>query len=281
MSLDSGRQREALRQQLLLRALWRDNTVAAVQGWLREDPQRAHRGLNAYAATAGANAERALALSFPTVAALVGDASFGLLARAYRLAHPPVRGDLAWLGEHFPGFIERDPQLADVPYLADVARLDALLDHAERAADAAPQPQSLMLLQQLDPSEVALQLAPGTALLRSRWPVVSIRAAHHEPEALAQADPFAAARDALERGEAQCALVWRQGFKPRAAVLGEADARFVAALLQGHTLGGALAQAGPHFEFEPWLLRALPLGWLLAARPAGPGLLPSITENLP
>jgi hypothetical protein len=280
VSVANEHQREALRQQLLLRALWRDNTVAAVQGWLREDPQRAHRGLNAYAATAGANAERALALSFPTVAALVGDASFGLLARAYRLAHPPVRGDLAWLGQHFPGFIEADPQLADVPYLADVARLDALLDHAERAADVQPQPQTLLLLQQLDPAEVALQLAPGAALLRSRWPVVSIRDAHQGPEAPAQADPFAAARDALERGEAQCALVWRQGFKPRAAVLGEADAGFMEALLQGHTLGGALAQAGPHFEFEPWLLRALSLGWLLAARRAAPEPFTSTEENL-
>jgi hypothetical protein len=265
-------QREALRQQLLLRSLWRDNTVAAVQGWLREDPQRAHRGLQAYAATAGAGAERALAQAFPTVAALVGGDSFATLARVYRLAHPPRRGDLAWLGEHLAAFIERDPQLADVPYLADVARLDALMDQAGRAADAQPRPDSLMLLQQLDPDQVRLHLAPGAALLRSRWPVVGIREAHEPPASAAigdavPGDRFAAARAALERGDAQCAFVWRQGFKPRAVALSEADAGFVQALLQGSALGAALAQAGAQFQFEPWLLQALPQGWLLGASP--------------
>lgn len=257
-------QREALRQQLLVRSLWRDNTVAAVQGWLSESPERVQRGLGAYAANGGAGAERALAAVFPCVVALMGDEAFALLARAYRLAHPPLRGDLGLLGEGLAGFIAADPQLADVPYLADMARLEWLLDRAERAPDAALRPESLQLLAQADPQALALQLAPGAALCRSAWPVVAIRAAHVAQAAGAE-DPFAAAREALSRGDGECAFVWRQGFKPCVAALGEPEARFVEALLQGGTLGTALDQAGADFQFEPWLLQALSQGALLGA----------------
>jgi hypothetical protein len=280
-------QREALRQQLLLRALWGDNTLPAIQGWLRESPVRALRGLNAYAATGGTGAERALAQAFPTVVAVMGEESFGQLARAYRLARPPRHGDLTRLGEHLPDFIENDPQLADVPYLADVARLDALLDHAGRAADVASQPGSLGLLQQLDPAEVVLELAPGAALMSSRWPVVTIHQAHAAREAAQGggaadgptadapvshgaadlADPFAPARAALARGEGQCAFVWRRGFKPAVALLAPAQIRFMQALLGQRSLGQALDQAGPGFVFESWLLQALQLGWFLVVRP--------------
>jgi len=231
-------QREVLRQQLLLRSLWRDNTVAAVAGWLRESPERAQRGLGAYAANGGAGAERALASVFPCVVALMGEDAFALLARAYRLAHPPVRGDLALLGEGLADFIAADPQLTDVPYLADMARLEWLLDRAERAADATPRLESLQLLEQADPQ--ALQ-AGGAE------------------------DPFAAAREALSRGDGEWAFVWRQGFKPCVAALGEPDARFVEALLQEHSLGTALDLAGADFQFEPWLLQALSQGALLGA----------------
>lgn len=260
----SGWQREALRQQLLLRSLWRDNTVAAVQGWLRESPERVQRGLGAYATNGGASAERALAAVFPCVLALMGEETFALLARAYRLAHPPLRGDLALLGEGLADFIAADPQLADVPYLADMARLEWLLDRAERAPDAALRPESLQLLAQADPQALGLQLAPGAALCRSAWPVVTIRAAHGV-QAEGAEDPFAAAREALSRGDGECAFVWRQGFKPRVVALGEPEARFVEALLQGGTLGTALDRAGADFQFEPWLLQALSEGALLGA----------------
>ncbi len=260
----SAWQREALRQQLLLRSLWRDNTVAAVQGWLRESPERVHLGLGAYATNGGAGAERALAAIFPCVVALMGEDAFALLARAYRLAHPPLRGDLALLGEGLADFIAADPQLADVPYLADMARLEWLLDRAERAADAAPRLESLQLLAQADPQALWLQLAPGAALWRSAWPVVTIRAAH-ALQADGAEDPFAAARVALSRGDGDCAFVWRQGFKPCVAALGEPEAGFVEALLQQRSLGAALAQAGADFQFEPWLLQALSQGALLGA----------------
>ena len=62
--------KEGLRQQMLLRALWRDARPGVVTGWLRDAPERSARGLQAYQANAGALAERALAAAYPTLVQL-------------------------------------------------------------------------------------------------------------------------------------------------------------------------------------------------------------------
>src|SRR5690242_17624053 len=135
-------QRERERQQALLSSLLtRDER--GLQGWLSHAAARTQRGMQAYQANAGASAERALAASFPTVQALMGEESFAAMARAFWHANPPLRGDLAWFGEALPAFIADSEQLADVPYLSDVARLDWLLALAERAADAKTDPTTL------------------------------------------------------------------------------------------------------------------------------------------
>jgi len=92
----SDHRREALRQQLLLRVLWRDADSGVLRGHAR--PLGAHAlqaGVAAYRGNAGAVAERALAGTFPTLAELVGDDAAGALARDFWRHHPPARGDLA------------------------------------------------------------------------------------------------------------------------------------------------------------------------------------------
>ena len=73
--------KEALRQQMLMRALRHDD--AALQGWVRA-PARASvaQGVTAYRSNAGALAERALGSAYPTIAALIGADSFAALKNA-------------------------------------------------------------------------------------------------------------------------------------------------------------------------------------------------------
>ena len=104
---------EALRQQMLVRALLREAEPASLHGWLRDDGPGIARGLEAHASHAGAAAERALSASFPTLRALLGEASFAALSRAYWHARPPARGDLFWLGEGLPGFVGASAQLEE------------------------------------------------------------------------------------------------------------------------------------------------------------------------
>jgi hypothetical protein len=262
---DADHQREHLRQQMLLQTLCRVAGGDALTGWLREQPAGFQRGLAAYQANAGASAEKALSASFPTVRALVGDDAFAGLARALWHRHPPTRGDLAWFGGSLPGFIADDEQLADVPYLPDMARLDWALARAESAADAQVAPASLALLGEADPADVALALAPGAAVLPSRWPVVTLYQAHHGASEGA-ADPFGPARAALAAGVAETALVWRYGWKACVLAVGPGEERFLRAVLQSQPLSKALESAGPDLDFAATLQSGLQHGWLAGAR---------------
>jgi hypothetical protein len=265
--VSDSRKREHLRQQLLLRSLWNDTAPTALQGWLSPPPQPAAaarqspaaatlRGWQAYVANAHAGAERALAAAFPTVQRLMGEASFAAMARAFWHAHPPVRGDLAWLGEGLPAFIAASDQLATEPYLADSARLDWAVNRCEAAADAPADLASLQLLAEAEPAHLRLFFPPGTLLLRSPHPIVSIWQGHHEP--LDPQDPFAPVRAAFASGQGERALVWRDGWRARVQALDEPTAAFAAsALLPSGSLATALDAAGPHWSFEAWLVDAV------------------------
>ena len=200
--------REQIRQRLLMQAL-RNGQSGALGGWMRA-PARADlaRGLAVYTANAAVNAERALAARYPTVQAMLGEETFVPMARAFWRQHPPSRGDLAQWGDALPAFLAAAPQLAELPYLADVARLDNAVTQAEGAADAATSTPVEMDGQ-------ALQAAPGMALVDSPYPVVAIWRAHHDPQQTAQPDPFADARAALADATAETALVWREGWVVR------------------------------------------------------------------
>jgi hypothetical protein len=256
--------RELLRQRLLLHTLWQRGPDAQLSAWLRDDPHRARRALAAYRGNGRALAERALAAAFPTVAELVGSESFAGLARAFWQDHPPVDGDIARHGEALADFIQADAQLASEPYLADVARLDWAVHRADPAADADASPFGLEHLAGPDAVACRLRLRPGTALLRSRWPVVSIWSAHRSDEP----DRFAPMRAAMARGEAQSALVRRDGWRVAVELIeAEPDIAFTAAVLDGQALGAALDRAGPDVDFQAWLVRALQHQWLEAVLP--------------
>jgi hypothetical protein len=253
---------EAARQQALLHSLWARDAGTSLQGWLRE-PAASLRGWQAYQANAGAAAERALAARFPTVQQLVGDEAFAALARALWHAHPPARGDLAHFGDALPAFIAQSAQLADVPYLADVARLDAALAACESAADATPEPHTVALLGESDLATLHIVLTPGTQVAESAWPIVTLWHAHHRA---AGDDPFAPVREALHPPQAECALVSRQGWRAEPMHISPATARFTQALLAGHSLARALNSAGDGFDFEAWLIAALTHGHLQCVR---------------
>ena len=260
------RQRESLRQQQLLRALWQRGAAPSLNLWLRESGERVGHALAAYRGNASAIAERALASAFPTVQQLLGDESFAMLARALWHHVPPQRGDLALWGDALPGWIERDMQLADEPYLADVARVDWAVHTIEQAADVEPPAAGLALLADHDPMALRLRLRPGLALVSSRWPVVTIWQAHRRTDA----DRFAPVRAALAAGTAEQALIARSGWRAQVDALDDGETTFTAALLRGVSLGKALEDAGDAFAFDSWLQRALATPWLQAVEHPAP-----------
>ncbi len=254
--------REALRQQMLLRALWRDARPGVLAGWTR-DGEAFARGLQAYQAHAGALAERALAAAYPTLQELIGAASFAGLARAFWHRHAPARGDIAHWGAELPVFIDAADQLAEEPYLADVARLEWAVHRAQTAADAAGGVFGLEALGGDHATRCVLIARPGTAMLESAHPVVEVWQAHRA----SGPDRFDGVRQALAERRAETALVWREAWGVQVASLPKPEQAFTRAVLQALPLGAALAVAGADFDFEAWLIQALQRGWL--ARVAG------------
>ena len=255
----SGSQREAQRQQLLVRTLWREAPLAQLQGWLRHAPDATARGVAAYRGSAGAIAERALAAAYPTVAALVGAESFAALARDHWQQHAPERGDLAQWGGALPDFITACGALASEPYLADSARLDWLVHQAAGAADAPATVAAFAALGEHGPEALRFVLRPGCAVLGSAWPVAALWQAHqHSGD-----DRFAAVRAAFAAGHGEQAFVWRDDYAVRVDALDTASAAFTRAALGGASLAAALDAAGEPFAFDRWLARALQQRWLV------------------
>lgn len=263
----------AQEQQALLHALMgeRDDSGLWPHLQLAHAPL-ARRGLQAYQANGLALAERALAAAYPVLAQLIGGESFAPLARHFWRCYPPGRGDVARWGDGLAAFLDVAPQLADEPYLGDVARVEWALHRAATAADAQPDPHSFALLSAADPAEVTLTLGAGVFLLASAYPVASIVNAHllGEP-ALAEAAAL------LRAGAAEHALVWRQGFKPRVRSITAAEHALLAALEAGHSLQAALDSAlddahaatpesASAFSFEHWLGQAVQQGLVTGAR---------------
>lgn len=259
-------------QQALLQAVLGAGDAAALSPHLPKDGamrQRLwQRGLQAYRANGHALAERALAAAYPVLAELMGLENFSALARHFWTEHPPLRGDMACWGDALVAFVDAAPQLADEPYLADVARLEWLMHLAASAADVETDLPSFALLASGEPAPVTLVPGAGIALLASSYPVASIVNAHRLGQPSLQQ-----AGERLREGCAEHALVWRQGFRPCMRSSTVAEHQLLSGLIAGEPLEDVLQAASmpggskaPAFDFNTWLAEAVQIGLVCGAR---------------
>jgi len=258
-----------LQQQTLLEALF------VRPGSARSDHAQQHlknllappadRGLMAYQANRHALAERSLLATYPVIAQLLGAESFSALARDLWHNHPPRCGDLAQWGDALSGFLASNEQLAEVPYLADVAQVEWALHRAARASDAEPDMASFARLSSEDPVTLTLLLAPGTAFIPSAWPVVSLVTAHTTGE-----PTLAEVGQRMRDRVGETAVVWRQGWRPCVAACPANALALLRALLRGAALTEALGQVPADFHFSDWLMQAVHSGLVLGVTDATP-----------
>ncbi len=167
---------------------------------------------------------KALAMTFPTVHALVGADFFRQIAGIFVTRELPTQPVLAEYGAQFADFLAAEEAMHGLPYLADVARLDWALN----VAFYSPRP-SAADLTGLSPEVLlskVLTLAPGAELIRSRYPLDRIWTASQPGAAEGEVD--------LAKGPT-CLLVLPAGF----VRLDEGEAAFVASIAEGHTLEAA------------------------------------------
>jgi hypothetical protein len=198
----------------------------------------------------------ALAATFPTVQAVVGADFFSGLARAFIVRSLPNQPVLAEYGAGLPAFIASHAAARDLPYLADVARLDWALNlafHAPAggrlaAADLAGTPADRL-------PALQLALAPGTALVSSPYPLDRIWAASQPGAPAAPVD--------LDGGGAQL-LVLRRPDDAAFVALSAGEAAFVAAVGEGLSLEEAAGRPGAGFDLSASFARLLGLGLFAA-----------------
>lgn len=98
------------------------------------------RGFAVYRNTCARGTVEALRAGYPTIDALLGTDMFTDVALDYRRETPPNGPVLSDYGANFAGFLARQPWTSELPYLADVARLDRLWLESFLASDAGAMP---------------------------------------------------------------------------------------------------------------------------------------------
>lgn len=151
-------------------------TPAASAASLLADPrERAAARLGVYRNTVRGTFEGALRSSFPVIARLVGADYFREAARELQRHHPSRSGDLRHAGQPFPAYLARVHAGDGFDYLADVARLEWLIEQSLLAADHAPL--DLEALSRVAPSaydDLRFELHPSLQLFESRYPALRI-----------------------------------------------------------------------------------------------------------
>jgi len=176
----------------------------------------------------------ALRTQFPATEKIVGTEFFAAMARVYVSTEPPRSPVLVSYGERFPAFIETFPPAAELPYLADVARLEFARTQAYHAADAVPLDAAAW--QAVDMHELpAMQVAlhPSLRVVRSAFPVVTIWSMNSgvvEPAS-------------IEDCGAEDAVIARPHAEVEVRQLPPGGATFLDALAAGTTLGEAATAA--------------------------------------
>jgi hypothetical protein len=184
----------------------------------------------------------ALEARFPAVRKTVGAEFFSHVARTFASRHPPTSPIITFYGEEFPAFLDEFPGCADLPYLGDLARLEANRTRAYHSADMAPL--GAATLASLKPETLAglrFALHPAVAIVTSPHPIVTIWAMNMGDTPLAPIEDW--------RGEG--ALVARPKLDVEVRRLPPGGAVFLTWLAQSECLAqaatGAL-EAAPEFD---------------------------------
>lgn len=219
--------------------------------------ERPERRFSVYRNNVVASLIGALEAKYPAVAAIVGDEFFRAAARLFIAAHPPRGPVMAQFGGAFADFLAAFPPASGLPYLADVARLEALVLEAFHAADAAPL--TVQHLPALASGTLALRRHPAAFVLRAQWPALT----------LWRMNTGRAALGAVDDWSGEDVLVARPGLEVAAVLLPPGGAVFLDALAHGPAAAATAALAEPGADLS-LILTALAQAGAFAAPEAQP-----------
>ncbi|QLQ31759.1 MAG: putative DNA-binding domain-containing protein [Candidatus Thiothrix singaporensis] len=189
---------------------------------------------------------------------LVGEAFFERLSDEFVDHAPPTRPFLVEYGDAFPAFMQRHAALEEMPWLADVARLEWARHQAWHAVNQpAGDFTQIMMLSEGQQASLCFQMPGSAQLVQSPYAVHQVWLAH-QPEDFPGKLPL----ERIQIPQPAYVLVWRAGRQLRQVEVDEAGWDFLSALQQGATLPVLTERFQ---EQLPGLLTtAMQRGWILS-----------------
>jgi hypothetical protein len=170
---------------------------------------------------------KALKSRFAVVEKIVGEDFFAAMARVFVKEQPPRSPLLATYGDNFPAFIAAFEPARELPYLADVARLEATRTRSYHAADATPVgAEHFARLDSHAVGAIRVDMHPSIEIVRSAHPIVTIWAMNSGEQELAP----------IENWRGEDALVSRPYLEVEIRALPPGGAAFLLALTAGRRL---------------------------------------------
>jgi hypothetical protein len=203
----------------------------------------------------------ALAAVYPAVQRITGVEFFRAMARFHVRATPPTSPLLFEYGRDFPTFIGGYEYAQDMPWLADVARIERGWLDAYHAADAPPLPAAT--LGQVPPDrlgDVVFITHPAAQIVRSAFPAVAIFAMNRSDRPVTS----------LKSSAAEDALVTRPDMDVEVRLLPPGHATFLASLIGGETLAEAASSAldeTPSFDISAGIAGMIEAGVFTTLQP--------------
>ncbi|WP_353643103.1 DNA-binding domain-containing protein [Mesorhizobium sp. WSM2239] len=196
-----------------------------------------YRRLRIYENNTRASLTATLIAVFPVTVRMVDERFFRYAASEFIRRDPPSEPRLVRYGADFPNFLRTFEGLAEMPFVAETARLEWAI---AEALDAASLPPLTLATLDGDASGAAPELAlqPSLRLVISHWPVLSIWSAHQNGASPAMTESW-------ERRAERIAL-WRQGDTIRFLGLSSAQFSFRYSLKMGLGLEKAVSRSLTH-----------------------------------
>ncbi|PPQ14888.1 DUF2063 domain-containing protein [Bradyrhizobium sp. AC87j1] len=184
----------------------------------------------------------ALAAVYPAVQRITGAEFFRAMARFHVRSNPPTSPLLFEYGRDFPEFIAAYEHAQDMPFLADVARIERAWLDCYHARDAVPLPADRLSAVTSDRlANLTFVPHPATRCLRSQYAAVTIFAANRDGAPLLR----------IDASTPEDALITRPEFDVTVRRLPPGGAVFADGLISGRPLGEAAASAlaaAPEFD---------------------------------
>jgi hypothetical protein len=223
----------------------------------------AEKRYNVYRNNVTVSLIEALAMAFPSIKRITGPDFFRAMARFHVRRTPPTSPLLFEYGRDFPDFIAGYEYAREMPWLADVARIERAWLDAYHAADAAPlAPETLAAIPPEQLADVVLVPHPAMRIVRSRHPAVTVFAANRGDGPVGR----------IEATEPEDALVTRPALEVVVRRLPPGGAVFLARLSDGEQFGAAVAAAlddNPAFDLAANIAGLIQAGAFVGVRQGG------------